>query len=61
MDKIKAIIEEAQEEGLLWWGGYYYYDKDGKNQGFAPTKIKKAVVALQKIKTECNKNKIDLN
>ena len=54
MDKIKAIIEELQEEGLLWWGGYYYYDEDGKCEGYSPTKIHKAVEALQKIKKECN-------
>ena len=53
MDKIKAIIEEAQEEGLLWCGGYYYYDNDGKNQGYSSLKIKKVTEILTKIKTEC--------
>ena len=55
MDKIKAIIEQAQEEGLLWCGGYYYYDNDGKNQGYSSLKIKKVTQILTKIKTECNK------
>ena len=56
MDKIKAIIEEAQEEGLLWSGGYYYYDNDGRNQGLSYLQIKKVTEILKKIKTECNKD-----
>ena len=55
MDKIKAIIEEAQEEGLLWSGGYNYYDNDGKIQGLSYLQIKKVTEILQKIKSVCNK------
>jgi hypothetical protein len=54
MDKIKEIIEEAQEEGLLGSNSYYYYI-DGKNQGFSYCKIKRVTEILKKIKSECNK------
>ena len=56
MDKIKALIEEAQEQGLLWVGGWEYYDKNPPHhsQGYSPLKIKKAVEILKKIKEIAN-------
>ena len=52
MDKIKALIEEAQEEGLLTVHSWQYYDKNPphRSQGYSPLKIAKAVEIFKKIK-----------
>ena len=51
VEKIKKIIEQAQEDGLLWVGGYNYKDKNGSYE-LNYLKIKEAVEILQKIKYE---------